>query len=335
MRQAIALDGNYREPHFNLGLILAERNDYEAAERHFGRAAEIDPLDFEASARRADALTRLGRAQEAIEVLHQVLDAEPAMPVALLTLGAAYQAIGEAEQAAAKLDEVLDAAPGAPRERAEAHYRLSLISLKDGLEDGNAANDESALTHLQQAVALDPTLTEAHALLGRLLARRSEYSAAAGAYARAIARDPANAVWHRDRAMALILGRRYVAARQALTSGLDALERSETSSSNATTQHLELLLARLLAACPDPQVRDGRRALALARRLMTNRPSLEHAETMAMALAESGDFEQAADLQQQVLAEVERRGGAPSVGQRQRMENYLAGSPAREPWFSG
>lgn len=341
MRQAIALDENYREPHFNLALILAERNNYEAAERHFRRVTEIDPSDFEAAARHADALTRLGRGNEAIEILNQVLEAEPALPVALLTLGAAHQAAGQTEQARAKLQEVLAAAPGAPRERAEAHYRLALIvsedpamAARDTQAEEGTDDDSRALTHLQRAVELDSGLTEAHALLGRLLAQRGQYSEAASHFAQAISRNPANAAWHRDRAMALILGRRYAAARGALVSGLGALERSNAASQEAAVDHLRILLSRILSTCPDPQIRDGRKALEIAQRLMADRPSLEHAETMAMALAETGNFEEAANVQQQVLAEVERRGGAPLAGQQQRLRTYLDGRPAREPWFN-
>lgn len=341
MRQAIALDANYREPHFNLALILAERNNYQAAERHFRRVTEIDPSDFEAAARHADALTRLGRSSEAIEILNQVLEAEPALPVALLTLGAAHQAAGELEQAWTKLQEVLAAAPGAPRERAEAHYRLALIvredpemAAKDTQAEEGATDVSHDLAHLRSAVELDSGLTEGHALLGRLLAQRGQYSEAASHFARAISRNPANASWHRDRAMALILGRRYAAARGALTSGLGALEHSNAPSQEAAVDHLRILLSRILSTCPDPQIRDGRQALQIAQGLVAERPSLEHAETMAMALAETGNFEEAANVQQQVLSEVERRGGASSAGQRQRLRTYLDGRPAREPWFN-
>ena len=343
MRQAIALDANYREPHFNLALILAERGDYEAAERHFGRAVEIDAADFEASARRADALTRLGRIEEAVEVLNLVLESEPAMPVALLTLGAAYQASGRPEQAWGRLQEVLAAAPGAPRERAEAHYRLALIAneypalaanVAPGRGGAGTGEGDEVLNHLRSALELDPGLIEAHAFLGRLLAQQGRYPEAARHFARAISRNPANAGWHRDRAMALILGRRYAAARGALTSGLGALERTSPESSEAAVDHLRILLSRLLSTCPDPQIRDGRRAFEIAQRLMADRPSLEGAETMAMALAEMGSFEQAADVQQQVLAESESRGTAPSAGQRQRLQSYVDGVPAREPWFN-
>lgn len=344
LRESIAINDNYRDPQYNLALILAERGDLEGAERHFRRAAEIDSEDVEARVRHADVLTRLKRHGEAVVLLEEVLAADPALPLAQLALGAAYQVTGAVEPARAALGKVLDAAPGATGERAEAHYRLAVlaeVASPPGSTAGDAAKgdrslrDDSgdAVEHLRQAIDLDPHLAEAHAFLGRLLARREQYAEAAGHLGRALARDPANAAWHRDRAMALILGKRYAAARGGLASALRSLA-GAGGHPVATIDHLDTLLARLLAASPDPSVRSGTEALAIAERLMAERPSLEHAETVAMALAEVGDFDAAAAMQKDVLDEVGRRGGAPTAGQSQRLTAYRSGEPAREPWFS-
>ena len=337
LREAIALDPDYRQPRYNLALILAERNDHEAAERHFRRAAEIDPDDLDARVRWADTLTRLGRTGEAIEILDRVLAVDAALPAGRLALGAAQQVAGNTEAARTALNRVLEAAPGAPGERSEAHYRLAALleAEASGAAGRRVAGDAAmdAESHLREALELDPGFAEAHVLLGRLLGRQERYAEAAGHFARALVRDPSNTNWHRDRAMALLLARRYAAARGALTSARRALIGSGDDSP-AATDHLDTLLARLLATSPDSQVRNGREALVIAERLMADRPSIEHAETVAMALAEVGEFERAAELQQQVLAEVERRGASPTDGQRQRLRSYLANEPVREPWFS-
>jgi hypothetical protein len=52
-------------------------------------------------------------------------------------------------------------------------------------------------------------------------------------------------------------------------------------------------LARLLAAAPDDQVRDGARALSLAQGLLATDSTTELGETLAMAYAEVGSFPQA------------------------------------------
>lgn len=329
LRQSIAINDNYRDPQYNLALILAERGDLAGAERHFRRAGEIDPEDVEARVRHADILTRLQRTGEAVELLEGVLEADAASPLARLALGAAHQKAGAVDAAREALAKVLEAAPGAPAERAEAHYRLAVLAEANG----------DPIEHLRQAIELDPDFAEAHALLGRALARRELYVEGARHLARALRHDPANADWHRDRAMSLILGKRYAAARTGLTAGRQALARLENESGNDASgedaiDHLDTLLARLLAASPDPSVRNGAEALAIARRLMSERPSIQHAETVAMALAEVGEFEQAATLQQQALDEMERRGGAPTAGQKERLRAYLNDEPAREPWFS-
>lgn len=337
MRRAIDIDDGYREPHYNLALILAERGDLEGAERHLRRAVEIDPDDLEARVRHAESLTRLGRPADAIALLTGVLERDAAMPIAQLALGAAHQAAGNPEAARGALSDVLGAAPGARRERAEAHYRLAVLAETENSHisrDRGTAPEETldATVHLDKAVQLDPDFAEAHALLGRLLAQQERYPEAASHFTRALARDPANAAWHGSRAMALILGKRYASARGALSSGRQALSSTPDRDAGAL-DHLDTLLARLLAASPDPSVRNGQRALVIARRLMSQRPTLEHGETLAMALAEVGDFERAANLQTQVLEEIRNRGGSPTPGQQLRLRRYKNNEPVREPWF--
>jgi cytochrome c-type biogenesis protein CcmH/NrfG len=92
-------------------------------------------------------------------------------------------------------------------------------------------------------------------------------------------------------------------------------------------------LARLLAASPDPQVRDGRRALDLVQALAEEHQMTSVAETMAMALAERGQFAQAVEWQRVAMS------GATAAGQfevAQRMAAslalYILQKPCRTPW---
>jgi tetratricopeptide (TPR) repeat protein len=64
--------------------------------------------------------------------------------------------------------------------------------------------------------------------------------------------------------------------------------------------------ARFLASCPDPKLRDGRRALALAEQLFAHEESLENAELVAMAHAELGSWNEAVEWQQRALAAAQR-----------------------------
>jgi hypothetical protein len=92
-------------------------------------------------------------------------------------------------------------------------------------------------------------------------------------------------------------------------------------------------LARILAAAPDVRARDGRRALALAEQLLKARQSIETAETLAMALAEVGDFNEAVSVQRQVVDAAEKAGAKGELPQmRRNLALYERRQPCREPW---
>jgi len=87
-------------------------------------------------------------------------------------------------------------------------------------------------------------------------------------------------------------------------------------------------LAWLLATCPDAAIRDGTEALRLAYAFVNNGnagPETETFETLAAALAESGDPARAAQIQAQI---VDRLGTTPA--RQARLESYRAGQPWRD-----
>jgi tetratricopeptide (TPR) repeat protein len=92
-------------------------------------------------------------------------------------------------------------------------------------------------------------------------------------------------------------------------------------------------LARLYAAAPDDRVRDGQRALALAQELVRQQRSADELETMAMALAEAGQYEAAARSLGEAIAAAEKLGRidlARSMASDLRL--YEQHRPPRIPW---
>jgi hypothetical protein len=67
---------------------------------------------------------------------------------------------------------------------------------------------------------------------------------------------------------------------------------------------LKHALARLLAACPERSLREGRRSFSMAAELFDSQRTPSHAETLAMALAEVGRFTDARDVQRRILNEL-------------------------------
>src|SRR4029453_11187512 len=91
-------------------------------------------------------------------------------------------------------------------------------------------------------------------------------------------------------------------------------------------------LARVLAAAPDDRVRDGARALAIATDLLKTQKTPGLAETMAMALAEVGRFDEAVKWQRDAIALYQ--GAPPALVTRlmQNLREYENRRPCRTPW---
>ena len=96
---------------------------------------------------------------------------------------------------------------------------------------------------------------------------------------------------------------------------------------------LSFALARLLAASPDDRVRDGQRAQAIVERLVQTGTTIDLGETMAMALAERGQFADAIAIQRQ-LVEASIRQGLEPVTRRltANLLRYERGQACRTPW---
>jgi tetratricopeptide (TPR) repeat protein len=92
-------------------------------------------------------------------------------------------------------------------------------------------------------------------------------------------------------------------------------------------------LARLLAAAPDDRVRDGARATSIMSELMKSQQTTAMAETMAMALAETGRFDEAVRWQQEAIT-------SARAGKREDLVRTLSTNlrlyenrqPCRTPW---
>jgi tetratricopeptide (TPR) repeat protein len=181
-----------------------------------------------------------------------------------------------------------------------------------------------ALRHLEAAIAAAPQERLGRRLLANLLAQQGRYQEALPHYGVMIEQDPRDAEARLFEATALVLAGRYELAKKRL---------EEAAALLPEALPLRHSLARLLATCPDASVRDGARALELAQALFAAAPDLESGETLAMALAETGRYEEAAALQGKLLAAVEKDGDpARLAALKATHERYLRGEPTRAPW---
>lgn len=316
---AVEADPESPKAHYNLGAVMLEKGDPARARAHLERAVELDPDYRDAHVNLAGMFAEAGEWRRAAEHYGEATRIDPLDYAARVGRAVALAREGRKELAAEELRGLLAEAPESlPEVRARAH--LELAALAEEAEDPAAA-----ARHYRATVELDPARLPGHLGLARSLARSGELAAATDAYERAIALDPSDLDARFGRAMALLLGGDPARARAALEEDLESLPEAVP---------LTHLLARLLATAPDPSVRDGVRAVELARKVFQKAPGMDHAETLAMAHAEAGDFQRAVEWQGRVLERARTQGAPAQVLEslRRRLERYRRGEPERSPW---
>ena len=235
-------------------------------------------------------------------------------------LGTALYLTGDLPGAREQFEDVVRQAPpaGVDEATAKAHYSLGVLMASNG-------QIQPAIPHLLSAVQYQPNYVEAHVALADVLRRSGRGAAALAHYRDAIAINPRQVVARLGYAMALAQLGRHRDARDWL---------DESARLYADRSDLKIALARLLAASPDERVRDGRRALAIAQQLFNGgEKSTLLGETIAMALAEQGNYAQAIAIQRDVIAAARNAGLTPAA---QHMAANLAlyehRQPCRTPW---
>ena len=346
---------------FGLGRVALARNDYGYAAAHLERALALGPqasriryplaLAYRGLGRRADAEAQLR--------LRGEVDLPPADPLlerlnSLLQNASAYEVRGSQamedrrwDDAVASLQKAIELAPD------NAFSRLNLATSL--YMRGDAAG---ALEQYRAAIRLSPTLGRAHFGVGVLMEAQGRDREAIEAFETAVRHDPkyvearfslANALRRSGRvrdslshyeavllanpavsqaafgyAMGLVRVGRYQDARARLEDGMRAFP-EQLGFAHA--------LARLLAAAPDPRVRDGARAVTIMNGVMKTEQTLAMAETMAMALAELGRFEAAVDWQEQAVAAAKRDNRQDASSRLSaNLRLYQNQQPCRVPW---
>lgn len=252
-----------------------------------------------------------GRLAEAAEEFRRALEARPDSVEARINLAAALARQGDRSGAAARLREAVELAPANPTAR----FNLGLLLAADG-------PSAEALGHLSAAVAARPQDTEARRELAGMWRDAGRWKEALEEYGRVVQQAPADEAARLGRAETLVRMGKHAEARDLLEADLKALPQGGL---------LVHGLARLLAACPDRQVRNGARALELGLATWNARPLPLHAETVALAWAELGRCDEAARWQQTALEVAGKAGyAATALGEMGKVrDRYARGGECR------
>ena len=345
--------------HHHLGMALRAGGDTTRARAELARnrqvpIAIVDPLrdrlqiyglKTEARFDRAVRAARSGRNDEAIALYRELLAEDGGDPEIHFNL--ARSLIETGDQAGA--EEHLRRAIGENPAHGAAHFNLALLLGRTGrtgegashLERAadidpenlqwrmmraqaraDAGNTSGARSELEEIVRLDPGAIEAHRLLAAMLLETGEPARAADHLEALAALTPDDLRVHFNLGLTRFGTGQFAAARDALETALERFP------GDLAVRHL---LARLLATSPDAAVRDGERAVELARSVVDEQPALDHLETLAMAMAEAGHFEEAVSWQQRALERERETGGGNSPQRLDRLRLYQARQPLRAP----
>jgi tetratricopeptide (TPR) repeat protein len=358
---ALALQPTSISARFGLGRVALAANDAGAAVDHFEAVLARDATAAAVHYPLSQAYAALGDTAKADLHLrqranHQILPADPLM-VALDTLlesPQSYETRGiralEAKEWVAAADwfrRGLALAPG----NAALHHRLgaalnmtgdrgaaraafleavrlspeqflALYSL--GVLDQEDGRHADAVGRFTAAIAIRPTYVEARLRLASSLRRTARAADALAEYRRVLADDAGQSEARIGEVMTLAQLGRHREARAALERAHEAAPESIAFAHG---------LARLLVTAADARVRDGQRAKMLVDDLVQQGRTLDLGETMAMTLAELGEFERAAAVQRDLLTAAQRA-GLPAVVNRiaANLARYEARTPCRTPW---
>lgn len=327
MEEALALDQRASIIHYPLAMAYRGLGDLEKAEFHLRRRSEAsvntpDPLMLElgglvesAAAYEVRGIGALERGQwpEAAAYFRKGVELEPGKASLRHRLATALFLEGDAAGAMEQLQEVLRLAP----DFAKAHYSLGVILASSG-------RVPEAIERFSAAVRYDPDYVEARLVLADTLRGSGRAEASLGHYERLLATDPRVAEARLGHALALVRLGRNLEARDRLGEGARI---------HPDRPEFVYALARLLAAAPDDRVRDGRRALAVMQALPEDQRRADFGETMAMAFAEAGRYEEAAAWQRDAIAAATRAGNADLAARMSdNLKLFEAGKPSRTPW---
>jgi len=288
--------------HYPLAMAYRGLGDRAKTEEHLAHAGQVglrppDPLlDAVANLRvgerialmRGRVAAQAGRYTDAATEFRRALAAQPKSIEARVNLGSVLALAGDRPGAIEVFRQALLQDPA----NATVHFNLASL-----LADGPSRDE--ALAHADAAVAARPQDAEARGLRARLLRDAGRLAEALPEYARAVELAPADEAARLGEAETLVRLGRFAAARQRLEDSLNQMPASGL---------LSHALARLLAACPDRSVRDGARAMELARAVWNALPSAGHAETIALAFAELGRCSEAAQWQSKAIEAARQEG---------------------------
>jgi tetratricopeptide (TPR) repeat protein len=331
LEEALALGPRAANIHYPLAMAYRGLGELEKAQAQLRQQGDSEMLPADPLMQELDELLQspmaydvrgtrtldIGDWAAAAALFRKGLDLAPTNASLRHKLGTALFQMGDARGAQEQFEQVVQMSP----EFTKAHYSLGILLEASG-------RYQEAIDRFSTALKYGPSYVQARVRLADVLRRTGHLKESLMQYDQVLQTDPNLSEAAFGYAMTLVRMQRYQEARGRLAQGM------KVYSDQPEFAHA---LARLLAASPDPRVRDGRRAMALVTELRKKHQSIDLGETLAMTLAELGQYEQAAAVQRDVMAAA-RQAGVSDVVESIMVENlklYERREPCRTPWRDG
>ena len=177
--RALALRPEWDAALFNLGLLYARQKGWARAADCFEQAIRINAADAEYFFNLGNVRLEMGEREAAIRAFEESLARDPSKFKAHNNLGNLYKQSGDFKRAAASYEAALRLDPG----YAGAWYNLGNLSEQQ-------ADPDRALEHYRKAVECDPSFAKAYNNMGNVYHQLKQYDRALEAYRQAVKTDP-------------------------------------------------------------------------------------------------------------------------------------------------
>jgi len=296
LKQVVKISPNNATAHYLLGAAYSDLSCYEDAIKAHKKAIRIDPHDADIHESLGDAYFNLGEYEQAIEAYKNAIRIDPDYTDASENIGNAY-------------------------------YNLEKY--------------EQAIEAYKEAIRIDPNDEDIHESLGDAYFNLGEYEQAIEAYAEKCQYDRAIS----DFTKAIEINPRFAEAYfnrgntfiakgqsdQAISDLTVAVKRYQEDKSDSNMNQL----AWLYATCPLVELRNGQKAVELAKKACELSKWKNHlyVDTLAAAYAEIRDFESAVNWQENAIVLLIEENRSKYEGEyKNRLKLYQSGKPYYDPW---
>jgi tetratricopeptide (TPR) repeat protein/Tol biopolymer transport system component len=310
-RKALKLNPNNFDANNRLATILTMRGNFAESVKHYRKVVELKPKNGLAHSKLGIALFRLRKNGPAYEHVKKALELDPGSATVQYNWATTLLSFGKADEAIVHLEKAIEINP----KHIMAYFNLGIAYDRQGKLD-------QAITQYRKVIELDPGHAVAHNNLGVAVGKKGKLDQAIVHFSNAVAANPKYAAPHHNWAGVLVsLGK----TAQAVDQYQQAIDLNPNNIKAIS------ILASLLATCPTDSIRDGARAVKLAKRACkaTGYRVPQVIATLAAAYAEEGKFAKAADTARKALqlVHVEQQSLADQI--RQQLQYYKANKPYR------